>query len=97
MKFNPGICLAGDLQVPFAFRHVNRSLILVVCDVTAFMQNEFIQQLSIGGRDPACLVIFQRIESAGGAVFVQQSELNYFKLQFSDSTNDFGVVGGTYE
>ena len=91
MKFNIGVVGLLRIQEPFALRQVHRVTVLVFRRIGLLEAEKILQFLRVPGGQPASLVKRQAVEHNRGAVFMQQTVLDHFKLQFTHAANDLFI------
>ena len=90
MKFNIRVIVSFGIQEPFTLCKVNQVTIFIFA---IFAGLNLVKSSSFLGslRDPAGFIKRNGIELNRSAIFLQQPVLNYFKLQFTHTTNDLFI------
>src|SRR6185312_3683923 len=89
MKANIRVVADLRIQEPLALREINHLPVLVLRNIILFEPGKIIQLFLILSGEPAGFEKGQIIELHGGGIFMQETVLNDFKLQFSHTADNF--------
>src|SRR5687768_2859422 len=89
MKFNIGVIISFCIQEPFALCKVNQVPVLIHRNISRFKAYEFLELFRIVAGDPAGFIKRQVVKLNFCSILMQETVLNYFELQFTNTSNNF--------
>src|SRR6186997_44730 len=91
MEFNCGVIGSFCIQEPLALCQVHKMAVFVYTRISPFESCEFFQFFRVYARYPACFIKWKCIKLNRSSIFLQQTILNYFELQFTHTANDLFI------